>query len=187
MPARTGLGNRRKTGRTYKPAIAGPGPLVRPGRVKALARREAAARAAVVPGAPRPDGALGETVRRQSASSAGAGSQRGGGPGLGGSVQAGLGRQLSGRVSSGVIDQGRAEETAGERALLEQAYGPEWRTHVYGDRGYTQRTRKAMAANPDSKRARALYENLMQRRKEMLERAQIKVNGGTTAPGASAP
>jgi hypothetical protein len=167
MPARTGLSsNRRQVGMSYRPAK----------RAKALSnpRRKAARRemeiARANPG-PRPEGALGVRVSSRHSVGSGAGSQRGSGPGLSGNFQAGLGSQLSSRVDSGVISQEQASEVAKQRAALEAEFGPEWRTKVFGDRGYVQRTRKAMAKHPDSKRARYLYENLMKLRREALDSA----------------
>lgn len=98
--------------------------------------------------------------------------------GVSSAVQPGLGRQLSRRVKSGEIDQSTAQRTAVERVLLERAYGPDWRTKVYGDRGYAQRTRLAAANNPDDPQVQALYANLMKRRKEMLDKARAELGGG---------
>lgn len=98
--------------------------------------------------------------------------------GLGQNYQAGFGQQLSSRVSSGTIDQGRAKQTASERALLEQAYGANWRHHVYGDRGYMKRTREALAQNPDDPQVKALYAQLMRSRAEALAKAKEKLGQG---------
>lgn len=95
----------------------------------------------------------------------------GGGPAVAGNADAGIGAQLSHRVQSGAIDQEQAERVAKERAELEKAYGPDWRRQVYGDRGYVKRTRKALAANPTDPQLLALYQQLMQRRKGMLQHA----------------
>jgi hypothetical protein len=55
--------------------------------------------------------------------------------GVGGNFQAGLGEQLSNRVSSGAVTQQGASQTAQERQVLAQAYGPNWRTKVFGQGG----------------------------------------------------
>ena len=102
-------------------------------------------------------------------------STRGRGRGaIGNAVQPGLGRQLTSRVQSGAISQDQAQKTAQQRATLEQAFGKNWRVKVFGDRGYVQRTRKVMTANPDSARAAALNKALMGRRQTMLKRAEEK-------------
>jgi hypothetical protein len=103
-------------------------------------------------------------------------------PGVGGNFQAGLGKQLSSRVSSGAISPEQAEDTAHERELFERAYGTDWRQQVYGDNVHALRTGLAgdQANNPQYQ---AAYAAAMTRRKRMLERAKTKLNGGTTAPG----
>ena len=82
-----------------------------------------------------------------------------------------VGRQLASRVKSGAIDQEQAEHTAAERRVFERQYGKDWRRIVFGDRGYTQRTRKALAKNPESARLQALYGNLLDRRKRLYAKA----------------
>lgn len=97
---------------------------------------------------------------------------RGGGrAGVGDRAQADLGRQLTRRVDSGAISQEQAQRVAGERSQLADAYGPDWRTKVYGDRGYMQRTRLAAAENPEDERVQALLAMLLERRRRMLEQA----------------
>lgn len=46
-----------------------------------------------------------------------------------------LGAQLRGRVQSGAIDQAQGQRTARQRQLLQKAFGPDWRTKVYGQGG----------------------------------------------------
>lgn len=92
--------------------------------------------------------------------------------GLSANAQPRLGRQLSRRVSSGEISQEQAERTAQERSVLAKTYGPDWRRKVYGDRGYTQRTRRQLAENPNDPALQALYTNLLKRRQSMLNRAR---------------
>jgi hypothetical protein len=76
--------------------------------------------------------------------------------GVGGSFQAGLGAQLSNRLSNGAVTQQRAQQTASERQLLAQAYGPNWRTKVFGQGG-AQAIDGPFAQNViRQKRARAL-------------------------------
>lgn len=87
--------------------------------------------------------------------------------------QANLGKQLSSRVSSGAISQQKAEKTASQRALLKKAYGSDWRTKVYGDKGYVKRARKAAASGDES--GQALYKQLLRQRKGALKRARAKV------------
>jgi hypothetical protein len=94
---------------------------------------------------------------------------------VGSAVDTGLGAQLSSRVSSGAITQSQAQQTAQQRQTLEKAYGKNWRVKVFGDRGYAQRTRKALTANPDSASIAALNKKLMEGRREALERAREKI------------
>lgn len=95
--------------------------------------------------------------------------------GLGQAEQPGLGSQLTRRVQAGAITTDQAQQVSGERDLLEQAYGPNWRVKVYGDKGYAQRTRQGLKDNPDDPRVKALYEALMKARKDALEHAKKKV------------
>lgn len=55
--------------------------------------------------------------------------------GVGDSYQPGLGKQLSNRVESGRISQGRAQQTSKERQTLKAAFGSDWRTQVFGKGG----------------------------------------------------
>ncbi len=99
--------------------------------------------------------------------------------GLGGQAIPGSGgRQLQSRVQSGAITQEQAQKTMGQRQTLEKAFGKDWRTQVFGDRGYAQRTRKALSKHPDSARLAALNKKLMERRSQMLAAAQKKNAGG---------
>lgn len=95
-----------------------------------------------------------------------------------------LGGQLQRRVKSGAIDQAQAEQTARQRQTFKAAFGPDWRAKVYGDRGYAQRTRTALAKNPDNPQVAALNKQLMARRQQMLEAARAKSpgNAGQGAP-----
>jgi hypothetical protein len=88
-----------------------------------------------------------------------------------------LGKQLQRQVSAGAITQPQAQQTAQQRQTFEKAFGPQWRTHVFGDRGYVQRTRAALAANPSDQQAQALYQNELNRRAAMLKRAKEKLAG----------
>lgn len=83
----------------------------------------------------------------------------------------GLGGQLTRKVQAGEIDSAQAQRTAGERARLEEAYGPNWRQKVYGDKGYMQRVRQALEERPDDPEVQALYKQLLAERKRMLEAA----------------
>lgn len=94
-----------------------------------------------------------------------------------GGEQADLGQQLSRRVAAGSIDQGQAEKVAQDRAILEAAYGPDWRVKVFGDKGYVQRTRQALAQNPDDPQTKALYDRLLKQRSSALTRAKAKRGG----------
>lgn len=89
-------------------------------------------------------------------------------------VQADLGRQLSRRVAAGAIDQGQAEKVAQDRALLESAYGPDWRVKLFGGKGKVQHARQSLADNPQDPQAKALYDQLMRQRASALERAKRK-------------
>lgn len=48
------------------------------------------------------------------------------------SFNADLGRQLSRRVSKGLITEAQAQRTARQRATLAAIYGPNWRDQIYG-------------------------------------------------------
>jgi hypothetical protein len=97
---------------------------------------------------------------------------------LGGQSIAGLGGQLSRRVQSGAITQEQAQRTQQQRQTLEKAFGSDWRKKVFGDRGYAQRTRSALAKNPQNAQVAALNQKLMERRKQMLAAAQKRIGGG---------
>ncbi|MBS1894323.1 MAG: hypothetical protein JST59_23735 [Actinobacteria bacterium] len=43
-----------------------------------------------------------------------------------------LGRQLSRKVSKGLITEAQAQRTSRQRATLAAIYGPNWRTRIYG-------------------------------------------------------
>lgn len=58
-----------------------------------------------------------------------------GSPGVGGAMQPKLGAQLSNRVQSGAINQGQAAKVAKQRAMLQKAFGSDWRTKVFGQGG----------------------------------------------------
>lgn len=60
---------------------------------------------------------------------------KGAGPGVAGNMQPGLGKQLSNRVRSGAINQGQAQTVARQRAMLQKAFGSDWRKQVYGAGG----------------------------------------------------
>jgi len=109
---------------------------------------------------------------------AGQGAPRGGNAGLSGQAMPGPGgAQLERRVQAGAITQEQAQKTMQQRQTLQKAFGKDWRTKVYGDRGYAQRTRSALAKNPDSARLAALNKKLMERRSKMLEAARKKNAG----------
>lgn len=58
-----------------------------------------------------------------------------GSPSVGGAVQPKLGAQLSNRVQNGAIGQGQAQKVAKQRAMLQKAFGSDWRSRVYGQGG----------------------------------------------------
>jgi hypothetical protein len=89
---------------------------------------------------------------------------------LSGNAQAGLGAQLTQKVRSGALDQGQARRVASQRALLAKAFGPEWRTKVYGQGGAKGIDGSFASREIAAKRAQA------------LSQASRKFNGGTTAP-----
>lgn len=101
-----------------------------------------------------------------------------GGPGQGQGNGLGLGRQLSRRVKSGAITSEQAQQTAKQRQTFKAAFGPDWRAKVFGDRGYAQRTRTALAANPQDPQVAALNTNLMAQRQKMLEAARKRLSSG---------
>lgn len=108
----------------------------------------------------------------------GAGRGRGGGRGqaVGGQAMAGPGgAQLLSRVRSGAIDQEQAEKTMQQRQTLEKAFGKDWRIKIGGSLGYQQRTRKALAKNPDNATLAALNKRLEENRQRALERARQKL------------
>jgi len=95
--------------------------------------------------------------------------------GISGAEIPGLGKQLTSRVNSGAIDQGQAEQTAHQRRVFEEAYGPDWRTKVYGGRGIVQANRKALAGPGEHPQAEAFRKQLMEERQRMLQAALEKL------------
>jgi hypothetical protein len=94
-------------------------------------------------------------------------------PAVGPAVNTKLGAQLSGRVSSGAIDQQQAEQVAHDRALLEEHYGPDWRDKVFGGAGRVQRLRKSISEKgPGEFGAKARLGQLLAKRNRMLEQAK---------------
>lgn len=91
-------------------------------------------------------------------------------PGIAGNENATLGRQLNARVQSGAIDQDQAQQTARERQMLEENYGPDWRTKVYGGAGIVRANRKALQGPGEHPQAEAFRQKLMEDRKRALER-----------------
>lgn len=123
-------------------------------------------------------------ARRIARGGGGGGGGNGGGPkgpAIGRAEQPGLGAQLTRRVQSGAIDQAQAQQTVQDRALLEQAFGPDWRNKVFGGTGVVQKARIGLKANPTDPRQKALVEQLKKKRSGALERARAKVEA--TAPG----
>jgi hypothetical protein len=94
-------------------------------------------------------------------------------PAIGPAVNTDLGAQLSGRVSSGAIDQQQAQQVAHDRAILEAHYGPGWRVKVFGGAGRVQRLRKDIAEHgPDELGAKARLGQLLAKRSRMLKEAE---------------
>src|ERR1700754_3087957 len=91
--------------------------------------------------------------------------------GLNSNYQAGLGQQLSTRVTSGAITQGQAARTNSERETMEIAFGKDWRSKVYGEAGKVHDLRSQLAQNPADEEARKEYQRLLGRRKKYLQRA----------------
>lgn len=87
------------------------------------------------------------------------------------------GAQLQRRVKSGAISKEQAEKTMKQRQTLQKAFGKDWRTKVFGDRGYMQRTRVARSKNPKSPKLAALEKRLKERRSKMLDVARAKNKG----------
>lgn len=114
-----------------------------------------------------PTAAPGAPVAQRSLGSRRAGVQQG--------FQAGLGKQLSRRVSSGAIDQGQAEKVDQQRQLLERAFGPNWRVKVFGAQGLVARNRVQAAKGSTDPNVAALQKKLMEDRNQALSRAQAKV------------
>jgi hypothetical protein len=46
-----------------------------------------------------------------------------------------LGAQLRGRVESGALEGGQAQQVARQRAMLQKAFGADWRKQVFGQGG----------------------------------------------------
>jgi hypothetical protein len=84
--------------------------------------------------------------------------------------QAGLGRQLSSRVSSGAISQEQAEGVAKDRAALKRHYGESWRKRLYGDTDIVDLRRK-LKAEPTNPELTSLYDKLMAKRRRLIEGA----------------
>jgi len=104
------------------------------------------------------------------------------GGGRAGVGQAGMpgpgGAQLERRVKSGAITQEQAQKTMQQRQTLQKAFGKDWRTKVFGDRGYMQRTRTLAAKNPNNPQLAALKKKLGERRSSMLTAAKKKNGEG---------
>lgn len=109
----------------------------------------------------------------------GQGATKGKGVGVSGAALPGPGgRQLAARVAAGKITQEQADRTMKQRQTLQKAFGKDWRTKVFGDRGYVKRTRVARSKNPKNPKLAALNKKLMERRKQMLDVARKKNKGG---------
>lgn len=87
-----------------------------------------------------------------------------GSPGVGGAMQPKLGAQLSNRVQSGAIGQGQAQKVAGQRQMLQKAFGSDWRKQVFGAGGakgisgpFAQRQVAAKRAQGLARAKRKLY------------------------------
>lgn len=91
---------------------------------------------------------------------------------IGAAVQPDLGAQLSRRVASGAIDQQQAEQVAHDRALLEQAYGPNWRDRVFGGAGVVQGLRQDVASHTNEFGAKAKLGEILAKRKRLLGKAE---------------
>lgn len=76
--------------------------------------------------------------------------------GLSGNAQAGLGAQLSHKVSSGALTQQQAQKVAAQRAVLEKVYGPDWRTRVFGKGGAKARSGPFARSQNNAARNKAL-------------------------------
>jgi hypothetical protein len=97
------------------------------------------------------------------------------GPSVGQSFQAGLGRQLSSRVDSGAITQAQAKRTAGQRNTLQQAYGNDWRSKVFGNQAgnlATLRKEASKQVEPGEGTAQETLSRLMAKRTRFLEKAK---------------
>jgi hypothetical protein len=75
-----------------------------------------------------------------------------------------LGAQLQGRVQSGAIDQTQAQTVARQRAMLQKAFGADWRKQVFGAGGakgiqgpFAQRQVAAKRAQGLERAKRKLY------------------------------
>lgn len=88
----------------------------------------------------------------------------------------------AGRLAAGSITQDQANNTAEQQSLLEQAFGPEWRTHVFGGRGIVAANNKALAGGSGSAQELAFHDELMKDRRRALEQAARKL-GGIQIPG----
>lgn len=95
-------------------------------------------------------------------------------PAIAQNAQPELGRQLTRRVQAGNVAPEQAQQVAQQRALLEKAYGPQWRVKLFGDRGYVQRTRSKLQEEPENTQVSQLYKQLMQIRQRALARAEQK-------------
>lgn len=121
---------------------------------------------------------LAPKVRGVGAQGKGKGQLNGKGIGLGGQALPGPGGgQLARRVQSGAITQEQADQTLQQRQTLQKAFGKDWRQKVFGDVGYVQRTRSALAKDPTNPRLAALNKKLMESRQQMLEAARKKNKG----------
>lgn len=93
-------------------------------------------------------------------------------PAVGGAVNTAIGSQLQRRVESGAIDDQQAQRVAGERALLEAKFGPDFREKVFGATGAFQKARTQAAANPENERLQAVLDRLLAKRKKAVGQAR---------------
>jgi hypothetical protein len=88
--------------------------------------------------------------------------------GIDNGVIASLGKQLTNKVESGAVTRKQANKTAGQRKLLQKAFGDNWRVKVYGKGGAKALPSYGYAGGSE----------VNQLRSKALKRAKAKLNVG---------
>ena len=100
-----------------------------------------------------------------------------------------LGKQLSSRVASGAITRKQAQETARQRQTFKAMFGPDWRTHVFGQGGAKGVEGPFSIAQIRTDRSQALQKARAKRKKKAKPVAASKIVGNRPylVPGPLVP